>query len=171
MSQQSLKQRRVGQTDLRVTELGLGCASLAGIGGAVPADQGRATVEHALDCGINYFDAAPQYGFGRAEHLAGDVLRQRRDGVILSTKVGRLLTPVHGDRKSPHNWVDPLPFDEVYDYSYDGVMRSFEDSLQRFGVNKIDILYVHDIGFATHGADANKQALGATGGWRLQSIA
>ncbi len=168
MSQHLFNKRQVGKTALQVTELGLGGASLAGIFSAVSPDQARATVNHALDLGINYVDTAPQYGFGRSEHLVGDALRQRRSEAVISTKVGRLLTPVRGDRKSPHSWVDPLPFDEVYDYSYSGVMRSFEDSLQRLGVASVDILYVHDIGVATHGEQANQhfwQQL-ATGGYR-----
>jgi len=152
----TFEKRRVGQTALEVTTLGLGGASLAGIFSAVPAEQARATVAHALDAGINYLDTAPQYGFGRSEHLVGDVLRERRGDAVLSTKVGRLLRPFETERSAPHSWVDPLPFDQVYDYSYDGIMRSFEDSLQRLGVDRVDILYVHDIGTMTHGVEANR---------------
>ena len=167
MATSTFQTRQVGKTDLTITTLGLGAASLAGIFTGVPADQARATVAHALDVGINYVDTAPQYGFGRSEHLVGDVLRERRDGVVLSSKVGRLMKPTTSWAK-PHSWVDPLPFQEVYDYSYDGIMRSYEDSLQRLGLNRIDILYVHDIGVATHGVEANKplwQQL-ASGGYR-----
>jgi len=164
----TLEKRRIGQTELEVTTLGLGGASLAGIFSAVPADQARATINHALDAGLNYVDTAPQYGLGRSEHLVGDVIRTRRSEAILSTKVGRLLKPVDPTMQDKGAWVDPLPFDQVYDYSYDGIMRSFEDSLQRLGVNSVDILYVHDIGTATHGVEANKplwQQL-ASGGYR-----
>jgi D-threo-aldose 1-dehydrogenase len=153
---QTFAKRRIGQTDLEITTLGLGGASLAGIFTAVPEAQARATIDRALEVGINYYDTAPQYGMGRSEHLIGDGLRGRRDGTVLSTKVGRLLKPHFGPRPEGFSWVDPTPFDQVYDYSYDGVMRSFEDSLQRLGLNKVDILYVHDIGVATHGVDANK---------------
>ena len=156
MAARKFEKRRVGQTELEVTTLGLGGASLAGIFSAVPAEQARATVAHALDVGINYVDTAPQYGLGRSEHLVGDVLRERREGVVLSTKVGRLLRPVPAARQDKGNWIDPLPFNQVYDYSYDGVMRSFEDSRQRLGVEAVDILYVHDIGVATHGVEGNK---------------
>jgi D-threo-aldose 1-dehydrogenase len=150
--------RRVGQTDLEVTTLGLGGATLASIFQAVPDDQARATVARALEVGINYFDTAPQYGFGRSEHLVGDVLRFHQEGTVLSTKVGRLLKPVRSgtERQYEHSWVNPFPFDQVYDYSYDAVMRSFEDSLQRLGLPKVDILYVHDIGVMTHGVEGNK---------------
>ncbi|MGV8833043.1 MAG: aldo/keto reductase [Devosia sp.] len=164
----TFEKRRVGQTSLEITTLGLGGASLAGIFSAVPADQARATVSHALDAGLNYLDTAPQYGLGRSEHLVGDVLRTRRADAVMSTKVGRLLKPVSPENQDKGAWVDPLPFDQLYDYSYDGVMRSFEDSLQRLGVSSIDILYVHDIGTATHGVEANNmlwQQL-ASGGYR-----
>ncbi|WEJ59995.1 aldo/keto reductase [Devosia sp. FJ2-5-3] len=156
MSARSFDKRPVGRTDLTVTTLGLGGASLAGNYNAVPADEARALVRHATDLGINYVDTAPHYGFGRSEHLVGDVLREKREGVVLSTKVGRLLRPVHGQDWPRDEWIDPLPFREVYDYSYDGVMRSFEDSLQRLGLEKIDMLYVHDIGVVTHGVEGNK---------------
>jgi D-threo-aldose 1-dehydrogenase len=156
MTARKFEKRRVGHTDLEVTTLGLGGASLAGIFSAVSAEQARATVGHALDAGINYVDTAPQYGLGRSEHLVGDVLRERRDGVVLSSKVGRLLKPVSAAEQDKGNWVDPLPFNQLYDYSYDGVMRSFEDSQQRLGLNQVDILYVHDIGTATHGVEGNK---------------
>ena len=86
----------------------------------------------------------PFYGYGRSEHLVGDVLRHEDDWV-LSTKVGRRLRPRLGPQKPGDAWVGPLPFEIVFDYSYDGAMRSYEDSLQRLGVNHIDILYIHDI--------------------------
>lgn len=168
MTARTFEKRRVGQTALEVTTLGLGGASLAGIFSAVSADQARATVNHALDMGITYVDTAPQYGLGRSEHLVGDVLRERRADAVLSTKVGRLLTPVTDGQQDKGAWVDPLPFNQVYDYSYDGVMRSFEDSLQRLGLASIDIVYVHDIGVATHGVEANKPLWKQleTGGYR-----
>jgi D-threo-aldose 1-dehydrogenase len=167
MTARIIEKRQIGKTGLEITTLGLGCASLAGIFTDVPADQARATISHALDVGINYVDTAPQYGYGRSEHLVGDVLRERRAGTVLSTKVGRKLKPVTG-WSEPHNWVNPLPFNQVYDYSYDGVMRSYEDSLQRLGMNGVDILYVHDIGTATHGVEGNKPLWKQleTGGYR-----
>ncbi|WP_240229637.1 aldo/keto reductase [Devosia lacusdianchii] len=156
MTARKFETRRIGKTALEVTTLGLGCASLAGIFTGVPADQARATVGHALDKGLTYVDTAPQYGLGRSEHLVGDVLRERRAGVVLSTKVGRLLKPVPVAEQDKGAWVDPLPFNQVYDYSYDGIMRSFDDSLQRLGLNAVDIVYVHDIGAGTHGVEGNK---------------
>jgi D-threo-aldose 1-dehydrogenase len=122
----------------------------------VPEDQARATVRHALESGITYVDTAPQYGLGRSEHLVGEVVRGAHPRPVISTKVGRLLRPVSPERQDKGNWIDPLPFDQHYDYSYDGVMRSFEDSLQRLGLERVDILYVHDIGVATHGVEGNR---------------
>jgi len=167
-AKQQFSRRRIGQTDLEITTLGLGGASLAGIFSSVPEEQARATIGHALDLGINYYDTAPQYAFGRSEHLMGNTLRGRRDGTVLSTKVGRLLKPFFGARPEGFPWPNALPFDQHYDYSYDGVMRSFEDSLQRLGLNRVEILYVHDIGVMTHGAEENArlwQQL-ASGGYR-----
>ncbi|MCS6758161.1 MAG: aldo/keto reductase [Candidatus Devosia euplotis] len=107
-------------------------------------------------------------GLGRSEHLVGDIMRTRRADSLLSTKVGRLLRPVSPDQQDKSAWVDPLPFEQRYGYFYDGIMRSFEDSLQRLGVSNVDILYVHDIGTAAHGAEANKPLLQqlAGGGYR-----
>jgi D-threo-aldose 1-dehydrogenase len=100
---------------------------------------------------VRYVDAAPYYGFGQAERAVGDALRDEpRDEWVLSTKVGRLLRPFPQTAPEPGR-KHPLPFGVVYDYSYDGIMRSFEDSLQRLGLARIDILYVHDIGRYQHG--------------------
>src|SRR5690606_29679544 len=106
-----------------------------------------------------YFDTAPHYGFGRSEHFVGDALRFRNDEVVLSTKVGRLLRPVRtdADRTVEHSWTQPFPFEIVYDYSYDAIMRSYQASLQRLGLSHIEILLVHDIGTRTHGEDGNKR--------------
>ena len=150
------QRRRVGSTELEVTTLGLGTASLAGNMNGVSTEQALATIRSSVDARIGYYDTAPFYGFGRAEHLVGDVLREAETPFVLSTKVGRLLRPSGPERTYPNDWVDPLPFDQVYDYSYDGVMRSFEDSLQRLGLATIDILFVHDIGVMTHGVEQNR---------------
>ena len=168
------KTRRVGKTALEVSELGIGSATLVGAAGTVvPEDQGRATVTADLDAGVRYFDTAPHYGFGRAEHLVGDALRFRPEHFVLSTKVGRMLRPVRSDadRTVAHNWTQPFPFEIAYDYSYDAVMRSFEDSLQRLGLGRVDILLVHDIGTETHGVEGNKRHWAdlANGGYRALS--
>jgi D-threo-aldose 1-dehydrogenase len=103
--------------------------------------------------GVRYIDTAPFYGFGRAERCVGDAMRDiPRDDWVLSTKVGRLLRPRLASMQPDNR---PMPFDPVYNYSYDGIMRSFEDSLQRLGLTRIDILFVHDIGARTHGREAH----------------
>lgn len=159
MSAKPFKSRKVGRTDLAFTELGFGSATLAGMNGVdVADDTARQLVSAALDAKIGYFDTAPHYGFGRAEHLMGDALRYRTDGVALSTKVGRKLKPVRSDaeRTVEHPWTRPFPFEIVYDYGYDGIMRSYEDSLQRLGLGAIEVLLVHDIGVETHGEEGNR---------------
>jgi D-threo-aldose 1-dehydrogenase len=150
------RRREIGRTGLHVTELGLGCATLGGSRIAVARQAAEAIVDAAWEVGVRYVDTAPFYGVGQAERAVGDALRERpRDAWVLSTKVGRLLRPnptgTHADGRR-----HPLPFDPVYDYSYDGIMRSFEDSLQRLGLARIDILYVHDIGAYQHGPEAHQ---------------
>jgi D-threo-aldose 1-dehydrogenase len=156
MTARTFEKRRIGQTDLEVTTLGLGGATLAGSYRPVSPEQARATVLHALDSGITYVDTAPHYGFGRSEHFVGDALRERPGKAVLSTKVGRLMKPERGPYDHGTEFVEPFPFRRVYDYSYDGFMRSYEDSLQRLGLSAIDILYVHDLGAGTHGLEGNK---------------
>ncbi len=151
----NFEKRPVGTTNLEVTTLGLGCASLAGNMRPVPEADARAVIPAALDVGITYVDTAPFYGFGKSEHYVGDGIRTRREDIVLSTKVGRLLKPQFGPYEHPHDWHEPFPFVDVFEYTYDAIMRSFEDSLNRLGTNSIDILYVHDIGEATHSPERN----------------
>jgi D-threo-aldose 1-dehydrogenase len=159
MISQTFSKRRIGRTQLEVTELGLGTATLPGqLGVEIPEREARTMLEAAVASAIGYFDTAPMYGFGMAEHYLGDALRFRQEGRVLSTKVGRLLRPVRSDaeRTTGNPWTVSFPFEHVYDYSYDGVMRSFEDSRQRLGLARVDILLVHDIGVMTHGEEANR---------------
>jgi D-threo-aldose 1-dehydrogenase len=152
--------RQVGRTALRVTEIGLGTATLAGRRFNISQATGQAIVRAAWDAGIRYVDTAPFYGVGAAEHRVGDALREEnRDDWVLSTKVGRLLKPHNGARHTEDGGLSPFPFDVVYDYSYDGIMRSVEDSYQRLGLAKVDILFVHDIGVYQHGVEANAHHL------------
>jgi len=164
----AIPRRSVGGTDLKVTELGLGTGSLAGLFVDVPEAQGMATISRALDAGVGYVDTSPFYGFGRAEHLTGNVLREQGTGIVLSTKVGRLLTPYAGSETERAGWVKPLRFEPHYDYSYEGIMRSVADSRQRLGLTRLDIVYVHDIGTMNHGAEGNRRYWGqlADGGYR-----
>lgn len=143
--------RQVGRTRLSIDTLGLGCAPLGG--NFVDLDYGQAAelIATAKAAGLRYFDTAPWYGFGRSERVVGDMLRG--SDYILSDKVGRLLRPGAVDNPGDFGMIDPLPFNVVYDYSYDGIMRAFEDNLQRLGLARIDILLAHDIGALTHGDD------------------
>jgi D-threo-aldose 1-dehydrogenase len=147
-----LAKRRLGKTPLQVTQLGLGGAPLGEIYDRLPEDQALGTVAAAHDAGIALFDTAPLYGFGLSEHRYGHVLRQRpRGSFVLSTKVGRLMRPQPAETIDRGKWTGGLNFQQVYDYGYDGVMRSFEHSLLRLGMNRVDILLIHDVDVWTHG--------------------
>jgi D-threo-aldose 1-dehydrogenase len=150
------ERRRLGRTGLEVTTIGLGCATLAGNLESVTDSAARLLVIDAYDSGVRYFDTAPFYGFGKSEHLVGDELRDR-DGWVLSTKVGRLLKPVNERRDPRGQWQKPFPFIPVFDYSYDAIMRSYEDSRQRLAVDHIDILYIHDIDVFSHGSKEQQE--------------
>ena len=145
--------RFIGKTKLAVDVLGFGCAPLGNLYRAISDDDAAGLLQSAWREGFRYFDTAPHYGQGLSERRLGDALRDRRgEDYVLSTKAGRLLKPA-GYALERHGFVSPMPFDIVYDYGYDGILRSFEDSLQRLGLDRIDILYMHDIGRVTHGAD------------------
>jgi D-threo-aldose 1-dehydrogenase len=151
-----MQTRKIGQTDLSVTEYSFGTAPLGGMYRACPRDAAMETLEAAWTAGLRFIDTAPWYGFGLAERRVGDFLRDKpKDSYVLSTKVGRLQRPVADDKVPSYGFVDPLPFDTDYDYSYDGIMRSVDFSYARLGLNRIDILFVHDIGVYTHGAERN----------------
>ncbi|MGQ3053686.1 MAG: aldo/keto reductase [Roseateles sp.] len=166
--------RPLAGTGLRLSTLGLGAAALAGLYDAVDGPTAAATLQTAWEQDLRFIDTAPFYGYTRSEGRVGAFLTgRRRGGFVLSTKVGRVMVPDDGVRPGDDGWADPLPLRPVFDYSHDGVMRSFEASLQRLGVQRIDILLVHDIGRATHG-DRNQfhwKALTEGGGFRaLQAL-
>ncbi|MEA2774236.1 MAG: D-threo-aldose 1-dehydrogenase, partial [Acetobacteraceae bacterium] len=150
------EKRQLGRTKLQVTTLGLGTATMGGSRIPITQTEGQAIVTAAWDAGVRYVDTAPFYGVGAAEHRVGDALRDKdRNEWVLSTKVGRLLRPNTDSEPSPDGRLSPMPFKVLYDYGYDGIMRSVEDSYQRLGLARIDILYVHDIGAYQHGAELN----------------
>ena len=154
------EKRQLGRTKLQVTTLGLGTATMGGSRIPITQEQGQAIVSAAWEAGVRYVDTAPFYGVGAAEHRVGDALREEdRDAWVLSTKVGRLLRPKTDTAPSTDGRLSPMPFNVLYDYSHDGIMRSVEDSYQRLGLARIDILYVHDIGVYQHGPDLNAQYL------------
>jgi D-threo-aldose 1-dehydrogenase len=145
--------RQIGRTELKVGVLGLGGAPLGDLYERIPEDQALETLETAYRCGIRLFDTAPLYGYGLSEHRLGDVLRNKpRADLVISTKVGRWLRPEHPERIDRGQFVGGLNFQPVYDYSYDGTMRSLEQSYQRLGMNRIDIALIHDVDIWTHGS-------------------
>ena len=153
-----LATRPLGRSGLNVTVASLGAGGLGNFFRRISNAEAAALVEAAWNAGIRYMDTAPFYGRGRSERRLGLSLGdQPRDSYVLSTKVGRILTPAPGGAEEDGIFYDPSPFNSSYDYSYDGVMRSFEMSLQRLGLSRIDILLVHDIGLFLHGADAPRQ--------------
>ena len=161
--------RPVADGRLRLTALGLGGAALAGMYAPVDANQAGATLAAAWDAGLRYIDTAPCYGYTLGEHRAGAFLRaQPRDEFVLGTKVGRLMRPDASVAAGADGWARPLPFRPVFDYGRDAILRSVEDSLQRLGLDRVDMLLVHDIGRATHGAahEAHWNALTQGGGFR-----
>ncbi len=126
--------------------LGMGGAPLGNLYAAVPDAVALATVEAAWQAGIRHFDTAPHYGAGLSEHRMGQALRAcPRDSFTLSTKVGRRLEPAFDVPETAENFVGALPFRRILDYSAAGARRSIEDSLQRLGMNRIDIVYIHDV--------------------------
>jgi D-threo-aldose 1-dehydrogenase len=150
----ALPRRRVGRTALELSVLGLGGAPLGNLFEAIPEARAEATIRAALDAGVGYFDTAPQYGHGRSEHRFGRVLREApREAFALSTKVGRMLDPVDPAEVAHVRWRCPLPFAIRHDYTRDAALRSVEDSLQRLGLARIDVLYIHDVDRAHQGAD------------------
>lgn len=136
---------RLGRSSLDVTRLGLGTAPLGGLFEPVSDADAEATIAAAWSRGVRFYDTAPLYGFGLAEQRLGAFLRtQPRDSYVISTKVGRLLrSDGTATEEDPHYKGAP-PLRPRFDYSYDGVMRSVEESLVRLGLDRVDILLVHD---------------------------
>jgi D-threo-aldose 1-dehydrogenase len=147
-----LARRTLGRTGVEVTQLGFGGAGLGDLFTVVPEAEAAATLQAAWDEGIRYYDTAPWYGRGQSEHRFGRFLYERQRGdYVLSTKVGRTLHPVHRAETFQRGmWAGGLPFQHRFDYSYDGVMRAFEDSLQRLGLPRIDLLLIHDLDLWHH---------------------
>jgi D-threo-aldose 1-dehydrogenase len=134
------------------TAPGLGGAPLGNLFRAIADDDAVALIRHAYLSGTRYFDTAPHYGQGLSERRFGAALRDfPRDSFLLSTKVGRLLTPSRDAPSAQNGYVDVLPFVQHYDYTKDGVLRSLEESLRRMQLARVDFVFVHDIDAATQG--------------------
>ncbi|MGW7682175.1 aldo/keto reductase [Kribbella sp. NPDC054772] len=146
----------LGRTGLRVSELGLGLASIGGMFAAVPQQQAVATIDRAWELGVRLFDTAPVYGYGLSEQRAGLALRGRpRGDFVLCSKVGRLIEPGGPDLQPI--WAEPpTGIGPRLDYSYAATIRSFEASLERMGIDRIDVLHIHDpdLDFATASTEA-----------------
>ena len=137
----------LGQTGLSITRIGFGGAPIGDLRRTPTAGDAHALLQNAWDAGIRYFDTAPFYGSGLSERRIGDFLRTKpRDAFVLSTKVGRLMVPDRAWAVARFENEAALPFRPVFDFSYDGIMKSHEHSLQRLGLERIDVLLLHDIG-------------------------
>src|SRR4051794_17002280 len=141
-----MEQVSLGATGLQVSRLVLGGAPLGGLFAAVAQEQVRATIDRAWELGVRTFDTAPHYGAGLSERRLGAALRERpRAGYVLSTKVGRLLVAgTTGEATGADIFAESSGLGRVRDYSREGVRRSLEDSLDRLGLDRVDLLHVHD---------------------------
>lgn len=155
---------RLGRCDVPATLLGFGSAPLGNMFRPIEEDEAHASLEAAWQGGMRVFDTAPFYGYGLAERRLGDFLRTKpRGDYILSTKVGRMLVPRRDQPPTDTFFLSTLPFNPVYDYGYDAAMRSHDDSLQRMGLDRFDVLLIHDTGVAEHGdrqPEVFKEAIG-----------
>jgi D-threo-aldose 1-dehydrogenase len=162
--------RRLGRTDLYLPAIGLGTATIGDMRGAIPEAQALSTVEAAWAAGISFYDTAPWYGRGKSELRLGAVLRPKpRNDYVLTTKVGRTLHRPSDPRAFAASMTDgSLPIEFRFDYTRDGVLRSYEDSIQRLGITEIDALLIHDLDPLHHGDEGVEpylQQLEAGGGF------
>ena len=166
----AIPSRVVESTGLRLTELGLGCAQLGNLYRAVSDDEAAATVDKAWELGIRYFDTAPHYGLGLSERRLGAALAARtRDDYVVSTKVGRRLDPVAAPYGRDDEGFDvPATYRRVWDFSRDGVFRSLEQSLERLGLDRVDLVFIHDPD--DHWLEAVKEAYPALEELRGQGV-
>ena len=163
--------RKLGSSGVELTQLGFGSAPLGELFVRVDEATAAATLRAAWDAGVRYYDTAPYYGRGLAEIRCGRFLDTKpRSEFVLSSKVGRwFFPPAKPDAFETEPWAGGLHFDHVHDYSYDGIMRSYEQSLMRLGMNRIDLLLIHDLDFLFHAIDAKVSAYLTqlfTSGWR-----
>lgn len=153
----ALPRNPLGRAALEVSALGFGTAPLGDLYRRLDDDTAIAAVECAFALGINLLDTSPLYGHGLSEHRCGTAIRRvRREDIVVCTKVGRWMDPFHG-RERGSNFVGGQPQRAVVDYSYDGTMRSVEQSLLRLGTDRLDLLLIHDVDVWTHGPDAIEQ--------------
>jgi D-threo-aldose 1-dehydrogenase len=150
----ALPRRPLGRTGLQVSVLGFGTAPLGDLYSRLDDATAIATIERALESGINLVDTSPLYGHGLSEHRCGTAIRRvERRELVVCTKVGRWMDPFRG-RGETSGFVGGQPHHAVVDYSYDGTMRSVEQSLLRLGTDRLDLLLIHDVDVWTHGTEA-----------------
>ena len=143
------------RSGLTFTALGFGAAPIGNFNGAFTDTAADDMISQAWDQGVRYFDTAPGYGNGLSEHRLGHALRAHDSSeLVLSTKVGRVLSPTFDASTVNGEYVDIPPFVADYDYSYDGVMRAVEQSMQRMLTDRFDALFIHDCDRYTHGSSA-----------------
>ncbi|TDQ46576.1 aldo/keto reductase [Actinorugispora endophytica] len=142
----ALPERRLGSSGVTVSALSLGAAALGNLYSPVSDADADATVRTAWELGMRYVDTAPHYGLGRSEERVGRALRGLpRSSFTLSTKAGRRLRPLGpGERADPQGFADPPPRQRFWDFGADGVRASVEESLERLGLDRIDVVYLHD---------------------------
>lgn len=147
---------RLGNGGLTFTTLGFGTAPIGNLFRAISDDDAHAVLQAAWDGGVRYFDTAPLYGLGLSETRLNRFLRGKpRDAYVISTKVGRLFRATTPDKRDGFGkWFDVPSRNEVYDYGYDATLRSLEFSLERLGLDRVDILYGHDLDIFNHGSQA-----------------
>lgn len=140
------ERHRIGSTDIEVTCLGLGGASMGNMYTVAQDEVALDAVKYAYDTEVRYFDTAPMYGFGKSERLYGQALKNvPRDTFVLSTKVGRLIVDGKSTPETEETpFVDMTDVHPVFDYSREGILRSLDDSRKRLGIDKFDIVYIHD---------------------------
>jgi len=166
-----IETRMLGKSGVRVTQLGFGGAGLGELFVRVDEATAAATLQTAWDEGIRYYDTAPFYGRGLSEIRTGRFLDNKpRSEFVLSTKVGRwFFPPAKPDSFETGFWAGGLRFEHVHDYSYDGIMRAYDQSQLRLGMNRIDLLVIHDLDFWFHETEEKVAAYLAqlfTSGWR-----
>lgn len=149
---QPSQKRQFGNTDLDVTAFAFGTAPVGNFLREIDEDTAKSMINRAWDAGVRFYDTAPMYGHGLAELRLGSALRwKKRDDFVVASKVGRVLKPARRSDVDFAPWANAAPNTMHFDYSYDGTMRSVEDSLQRLALEHIDMLFIHDIDRFTRG--------------------
>jgi D-threo-aldose 1-dehydrogenase len=153
--------RRLGRTSMELPLLGFGAAPIANLYAPTTEAEAQATLSAAWDAGLRFYDTSPWYGRGLSELRVGAFLRDKpRDDYLLTTKVGRVFAPpadLAAFLASKRSFVHGLPLDHRYDYTYDGVMRSLEQSFVRMGLARIDALLIHDLDVGNLGEELTRK--------------